>query len=65
MAIDTCQRQNATAASLLLGSANLFNAGDDTLPGGDNINPEGGIAVNLNLPPTSVVTIIVANLQAI
>lgn len=65
MAIDIHQCQNVLAASHLLESTTLFNAGNNTFPSKDNTNLEDSVPIKLNLIPTLVVTIIVANLQAI
>lgn len=65
MVIDTHQRQNILAVSRLSESATLFNARNNTFPSKDNTNLEDTIPIKLNLIPTLVVTIIIANLQAI
>ena len=65
MAIGICWRQSAPAASLSFGSTILSNARDNTLLGGNNTNLKGGAAINLNPAPTFVVTITIANLQAV
>ena len=65
IAIGICRHLNAHAVSPPLGSATLSDARDDTFIGNDNTNPEGGAAVNLNPAPTPIVTITIADLQAI
>lgn len=62
MAIGTCQCQNVPAASLLSGFATLIDTGDNILLGNNDINLEGGVAVNPNSTPTSVITITIADL---
>ena len=65
MASGTRRRQNAAAASPPPGSGTLSDAGDNTIPGGDDSTPEGGATINPNPAPAPVATISVEELRAI
>lgn len=65
MVIGICLRQKVPAAPISPRSGTLFNIGDNTLLGNDNINPEYAAAVNSYPTSASVIIITVAYLQVI